>query len=302
MAKGKFTSLEHNGPVFPEEYKYAGKYTLAGEKLLPLAEEMMMAWSKLRETDYVKDSVFQKNFYKDLKAQLTPAQKALKFPADYTSLINKMYDEAQEEKAQKAEWRKANKETIQKEKDALKEKYGYAILDGKKQPLGMFMIEPPGIMMSRGNSPSRGMWKYRTTPEDVTINFVGDMKKCPQPPVGHTWKCVENNTGGFVTVKYKVNIGNTYESPKKFIFGGLSDVKQDADQHKYEKAAVLVKNWDKIEKHIENGLKDKDPKRREAALISWLILRTGIRVGSSEIADNGVVGASTLKVSNITVK
>ena len=58
-----------------------------------------------------------------------------------------------------------------------------------------------------------------------------------------------------------------------------------------------------MEAHIEKGLKSKDKKTQEAALVSWLIKETSIRIGSYDTKgtdfENGVVGASTLKVGNI---
>ena len=74
--------------------------------------------------------------------------------------------------------------------------------------------------------------------------------------------------------------------------------------YKFDKTMKAIKKFKKIEKKIEDGLKSKDEKEQQTALITYLITLTGIRVGGerdlSKVADT--VGASTLKVSNIVLK
>lgn len=297
----KFKTLTHNGVTFPAEYEVKG-FKVAGEKLSPLAEEMLWNYAQKRDTDYPKSKTYRKNFYSCLKDELTPAQQAYEFPKDFMSLINNMFDKIQVLKEEAAQYRKDNKEKIKAEKEAMKEKYGYAMLDGQRQPLGAYQIEPPGIMIARGDSKVLGLWKYRTQPEDVIINFVGPKADVPKAPDGHRWKEVECNTNAFVIAKYEVNLGNIVKTRKKVMFGANSSVKTNADQKKFDKAIVLLKNWDKMQKHIVNGMKGKT---QEVALISYLVQTTGIRIGSQDLDgtawENGVVGASTLKGKNLSI-
>jgi len=58
---------------------------------------------------------------------------------------------------------KATNEKVQK-------KYGFCIIDGHKQKIGNFKIEPPGLFRGRGDHPKQGMLKRRVMPEDVIIN------------------------------------------------------------------------------------------------------------------------------------
>lgn len=58
---------------------------------------------------------------------------------------------------------KLNNDEIQKE-------YGFCIMDGHKEKIGNFKIEPPGLFRGRGDHPKQGMLKRRTQPEDVIIN------------------------------------------------------------------------------------------------------------------------------------
>lgn len=264
----KFSTLTHNGPIFPPEYEVKG-FKLANEELSPLAEEMMWHYAAKRDTDYVKIERFNKNFYSCLKPELTANQQLLEFPKDYKKLIDDMFNKNQQLKEQKAnsavkkvtkkEWKLAEEDASLKkrlearqkkydeadaEKTAMKEKYGFAFKNGKKEPLGSFMIEPPGIIMTRGDSSILGMWKYRTVPEDVVINFIPlpekewnalpksyqdivlgkakmntlspeDQEKfkemnipfAPRAPEGHNWKKVVSDNNSCQTVMYFVQVG-----------------------------------------------------------------------------------------------
>lgn len=296
----KFKSLTHNGVIFPESWQPKKWASKLGS---PLAEEMLYKFAALRETDYVKDKVFVKNFWSCLKPELPKEMQSKKFPEDFHSIINDMYNYNENLKEEKKIYRKENKEVIAKEKEEMKEKYGWAMLDGKKTPIASYLIEGPGIMMARGNSPLKGLWKYEVKPEDVVINYVGNVKNAPKPPKGHSWKEVVQNTNAFVIATYGVNIGNVFTSPKKVQFSDASDVKANHDNEKFGKVENLVKNWTKIQNHISNGLKSDDPKVKEAALIAWLIQYTGIRIGAerADFQAQDVVGASTLLVKNMKV-
>ena len=300
--KASYKTLIHNGVIFPEEYKSQGNFIVNGEKLSPLAEEQFVAFAKLRDTDYVKDKVFVKNFYKCFSGELSSKQKEWKFPEDYSKLIDRVMIEKEKVKEEKAAYNKLHKEEIAKQKQEIKDKYGFALVDNKKVPLASYIIEGPGIMMARGNSPIRGMWKYRIQPEDITINFVGPKEQIPQAPEGHHWKKVVSEKDVCYTATYCFNIGNYCEGKLKGVnFSAVSDFRKDGEFDKFEKSRNLVKNWDKFEKHIMNGMHSKDEKVKQAALVAYLIYKSGIRVGNEhdDKTDNGTVGASTLLCKNI---
>lgn len=75
--------------------------------------------------------------------------------------------------------------------DIIKE-YGFCIIDGHKERIGNFKIEPPGLFRGRGEHPKMGMLKRRVLPEDVIINCSKD-SKIPKPPDGHKWKEVRHD-------------------------------------------------------------------------------------------------------------
>ncbi len=302
----KFKTLEYtfDETNFPPKYEAKG-FKLNGE-LIPnkgddSAEEMLWFYAASMHRDGVDDT-FNANFFMDLKPRLTPNQQKLSFPKDFQKVIEEMFNMNEANKELKKTRSKLERDEEKKIKEQKKEIYGFAIVDGKKQPLGSYMIEGPGILFSRGAPKIHGHWKYRVQPEDVIINWCSD-KPAPKAPAGHHWKEVVANRKAFQIVKYEVDTGHIVTGPKKILFSAKADNKKAADQKKFEKALKLIKNWDKMEAHIEKGLKSKDKKTQEAALISWLIKETSIRIGSYDTEgtdfENGVVGASTLKVENI---
>ncbi|CAL1275357.1 unnamed protein product [Larinioides sclopetarius] len=60
---------------------------------------------------------------------------------------------------------------IKEEEEALTEKYGFCIIDGHRQKIGNFKIEPPGLFRGRGEHPKMGMLKRRVEAEDIVINI-----------------------------------------------------------------------------------------------------------------------------------
>ena len=65
---------------------------------------------------------------------------------------------------------KEEKKAIKEENARIIEEYGWAVVDGHKQKIGNFRIEPPGLFRGRGDHPKMGTLKKRVNPEDVSIN------------------------------------------------------------------------------------------------------------------------------------
>ena len=94
------------------------------------------------------------------------------------SEINEHFKKVSEERKNRSkEEKKAEKE----KNDAIVEEYGFCLMDGHKEKIGNFRIEPPGLFRGRGEHPKQGMIKRRTMPEDVIINCSKDSEQ-PMPP------------------------------------------------------------------------------------------------------------------------
>jgi DNA topoisomerase-1 len=63
------------------------------------------------------------------------------------------------------------------EKQRLKEKYGYAIVDGRKEAVANFTVEPPGLFLGRGNHPKAGKFKVRLACVSLVISNLHKINK-----------------------------------------------------------------------------------------------------------------------------
>src|SRR5438128_3535655 len=177
----KWKELRHNGVAFPPTYEPKGlQINIRGEtvRLSPDAEEMAYAWGKKRTTPYVQDPVFQANFLSDF-VKVLPA----KFGDEKYSEIDftPVYDYLSKEERLKSDKELKKKVAAQRKelRLQLKEKYGYAVIDGTKTEFANYMVEPPSIFMGRGSHPMRGRWKPRIFPEDVVLNLSEDVQALP---------------------------------------------------------------------------------------------------------------------------
>lgn len=297
MAKAKrFNSLTPCWPQLPAQYETKG-YKLENEFLPALAEEMLWSLAHYYKNELYWDKIIKAgNFWKCLKPELTKAQQKLSFPVDFESLLQKMQNQQVVEKEEKAAYRKEHKAEIAAEKEEKKEKFGKCIVDGQVQYVN-YMVEAPSVIITRGEDPRIGSWKYRVKEEDITLNCVK-----AQPPKEWKGKVVSDPTSQWV-YKYQINCGRKEMKtflilPKKVNLG--AKIIQKNTEKKFDKTIGVIKNFNKIEKHILNGIQSKDEKTKQAALCAWLIMETGIRIGHKRNLDKqaDTVGASTLKVKN----
>lgn len=66
------------------------------------------------------------------------------------------------------------------------------MIDGHKEKIGNFKIEPPGLFRGRGEHPKMGKLKRRVEAEDIIINCSKN-SDIPKPPPGHRWKEVRHD-------------------------------------------------------------------------------------------------------------
>ncbi|MEM2429585.1 MAG: DNA topoisomerase I [Nitrososphaerales archaeon] len=293
----KWKTLIHNGVALPPEYEAKGiKVGLKGDWLIPdpIVEEMLYAWAKKKDTPYVKDEVFQKNFLESLKPHLPPAYRDITFNDIDLSEYYKFIDE---EKRKKESLSKDEKKRLTQERkkmrEELKAKYGYAIVDGIKVEISNWMVEPPGIFMGRGNHPLRGKWKERVKFEDIILNLGED---APIP---------EGNWGGIVHDHTSMWLAKWVDkiNPSKNKYVWLSEssfLRQRQDYLKYDIASKLDKKIDRIRGVIVKMLSSKRKSIRKVATVCYLIDTLALRVGDEKDEDEAdTVGATTLRVEHV---
>lgn len=248
----KWRTLEHKGPVFAPPYVPLPKgvnfvYEKKPMKLCLEAEEVATFYGKMIDHDYTQKDIFNKNFFKDWKRFMTEDEKKKiesLSKCDFTQ-INDYFKEQSEIRKNMS---KEDKKKLKEENERITEEYGYCVVDGHKQKIGNFRIEPPGLFRGRGDHPKMGKVKRRVEAEDIIIN-IGKKAKVPDPPKGHKWKEVRHDNTVSWLVSWTENImGNV----KYIMLNPSSKLKSMKDWQKYEKARELHKVIERIrEDYIE---------------------------------------------------
>ncbi len=292
----KWKTLQHNGILFPPPYDSRGiKVKIKGEPVsLSLEqEEMIYQWAKKKNTPYVQDKVFQKNFTADFAKTLNSKFKNLSYSDIDFSHAYKIVDKEADQKEIMSKEEKKKLAVKRKElREKLKEEYGKAIIDGNVVEVANYMAEPPGIFIGRGDHPMRGKWKPRVSPKDVILNLSKDAKI----PKGDWGKIVHDQNSMWLA-------SWTDELTQKRKYVWLSDsagIKQERDKAKYDKAKDLAKSIEKIKDRMVKDMNSKDDKMKKIATACYLIYRTAMRVGDEKDPEEAdTVGATTLRKEHI---
>ncbi len=294
----KWKTLQHNGILFPPAYEAQGiKIIIKGESVsLELnQEEMVYQWAKKKDTPYAQDKVFQKNFTVDFAKTLNSRFKKISYNDIDFSDVYRIVDKERDRKEMMSKEEKKSRAVKRKKlREKLKEKYGFAIMDGEKVEVGNYMAEPPGIFIGRGEHPVRGKWKPRVTAKDVTLN-LGEEAKVPKGK----WGKIAHERDSMWLASW---IDFLTHKRKYVWLADSSGIKQDMDKAKYEKAARLAEEIDKIKDRIVKDMKDKDSKKNRIATVCYLIYRTSMRVGDEKDPEEAdTVGATTLRKEHIKI-
>ena len=299
----KWSTFTHNGVLFPEPYVphlipiiYDGKKIV----LKSDSEEYATIYAKFTETDYVKNKVFNKNFFNDwikiLKSnehkEITNLEKC-----DFSLILSHLLEHKEIKKNLSVEEKQKEKE----QKDKFESKFKEASVDGKIQATGNFRIEPPGIFLGRGCHPKAGKIKKRVYPKDITLNIDSNspIPKLPKFFSGHKWgKIIHDNTLEWIA-SWKDDISG---KTKYVWLGAKSDFKAKSDEHKFDMARKLAKNIMEIRRSNMNNIisPDTDEKTKQLATALYLIDNLALRVGNEKGEDEAdTVGVCSLRVEHI---
>lgn len=309
----KWTTLEHNGVLFPPEYTplpshvklyYDGKPVT----LDPEAEEV--AWffgSMLHSTHNVENPVFQKNFMTDFKDVVKRTGGAkdkegkkieLKefSKLDFTKIHEYWYQQNEAKKARPSAEKKAEKA----ERDKVEAPFTYCKWDGRKEKVGNFKVEPPSLFRGRGEHPKTGKVKLRVQPEQITIN-IGKEAKVPDPPPGHKWKSVQHDNKATWLACWQENINGAY---KYVMLAANSSIKGQSDFKKFEKARELKDYIDQIRRDYTRDLKHEVMADRQRATAVYLIDKLALRAGNEKDSENEAetIGCCSLKYEHVTLR
>ncbi|OWM85847.1 hypothetical protein CDL15_Pgr012097 [Punica granatum] len=294
----KWTTLEHNGVIFPPPYKPHGVKMLYKGKpvdLAPEQEEVATMFAVMKDTDYMQKEKFRENFWNDWKKILGSKHLIQKLEyCDFTPI----YDWYQQEKEKKKHMSKEEKNALKEEKLKQEEKYMWAIVDGVKEKVGNFRVEPAGLFRGPGELPKTGKLKRRIRPSDITINIGKGVPRVHLPIPGEKWKEVRHDN----TVTWLAFWNDPINQREfKYVFlAASSSLKGQSDKEKYEKARMLKDHIHKIRTAYTKNFTSKDASKRQIAVATYLIDKLALRAGNEKDDDEAeTVGCCTLKVENV---
>lgn len=308
----KWETLQHNGVIFPPAYEplpknvkllYNGVPVILSEE----AEEIAGFFgAMLNSTHNVENPTFQKNFLEDFTEAVKKTGGAKDKDGnkisikefsklDFKPIFNYYDGKNQEKKARSTAEKKADKAA----KDLVEAPYTTCVWDGRKEQVGNFRVEPPGLFRGRGEHPKTGRVKKRVFPEQITIN-IGKEATVPTPPEGHKWKAIQHDNKATWLAMWQENINGAY---KYVMLAAKSSIKGQSDYKKFEKSRELKKHIDRIRKDYTKDLKAELMADRQRATAVYLIDRFALRAGNEKDTENEAetVGCCSLKFEHVTL-
>jgi DNA topoisomerase I len=289
--------LVHNGVIVPDPPDLPGLSIVArGHQiaLTPKLEEMALAWARKKDTPYVRDEMFVANFMRDFSEVLGIDPPLRLDEVDFGAYYDLIDEERRQKEALTAEERKAQAAARRVVREDLKERYGYAIVNGQRVELGTYMVEPSGIFMGRGQHPLRGRWKEGASQEDITLNYGPN----PEEMEGN-WAEVVWQPESLWVARWKDKLSGKL----KYIW--LSDtapINQRRELEKFDQALRLDSRLKRVRETIEESLVAEGARERMVATACYLIDILCLRVGDEKEADEAdTVGATTLRPEHVTL-
>jgi len=289
------TQLIHRGVIVPDPPPPRGLVlTVCGEPLAlaPKAEEMALAWARKQGTPYVEDRAFVRNFLADFAQALGKEARLSETDVDWSAALRIVEAERQAKDRLTADERKALAAERKMQRAALREEYGYAVVDGERVALGNYIAEPGGIFMGRGQHPLRGRWKEGARHEDICLNLSPD---APRPAGG--WGEIVWQPDSLWVTRWQDQLSGRM----KYVWlGDTAGIKQQREARKFDKAHDLHAQLEAVRAQIERDLAEGDARRRMLATACTLIDALCLRVGDEKDPDEAdTVGATTLRPEHV---
>lgn len=322
----KWHTLRHNGVLFPPEYKRLPKDIKVLYKKKPVKldakntdnkfniseeEAMFMFANKLEQDQRLSeknkkrvsiydDEVFLENFWKDWKKILGKDHVIQDLErVDFQPVIDYIAKTKEEKKKNKKS--KEEKEEEKEQKQAVKDLYGYAVVDGTLMPVGKYVIEPPGIFAGHAKSPIRGRIKGRLAPSDITLNISKEyVPKCQNNGEPCKWgNIVEDRT-----VTWLASWKDPLTEAVKYVTLSRAESMWvfENDMVKFDKARKLTKNIESVREKYTNDLDSSDILKKQFAVATYLLDKLAIRPGTEkdEKKEADTLGLTTLKCDNVS--
>ncbi|EDW75633.2 uncharacterized protein Dwil_GK23720 [Drosophila willistoni] len=242
-----------------------------------------------------RNRIFYRNFFRDFRLTMTARER--KIIKDFHKCnFYEIFKFFQAESNKRLAATKEEKLAKRKKNEAFVNKYGFCLVDGHRERISNFRLEPPGLFRGRGDHPKMGMIKRRVQACDIIINCGRD-SKIPMPPRGQMWKEVRHDN----TVTWLASwVDNVQGQSKYIILNSWSKIRCESDHNKYETARRLHKFIDKIRATYREEWKSKDIFVRQRAVALYFIDKLALRVGNEKEKDQAdTVGCCSLRVEHV---
>lgn len=317
--KIRWQTLEHSGPLFPEEYvplpdsafiTYDGRpvklnanskennLNLSAEEcaylycLVKEQDERLSSSSRSSKRKKTVDALFNANFWNDWQPILRKHHPEI---VDFNKIdFSNMLNYVSAFKTEKAEIRgmmlPTEKKQEKEEKEQIKEDFGLAIIDGQTMKIGNFRVQPPSLFIGH-DSKLRGKIKKRIKPSEIIVNGTNVH--------GNDWYKKEIIPNVTYLAKYKNNVTNSYVYIS--LDRNTSPYVEESDTVKFDKARSLKENLPLIINRYSADIKSPYIRNQQFGMAVFFLDKMAIRPGTEkdETVDNDTVGLTTLKVSNI---
>lgn len=297
----RWSTLSHNGVMFPPPYVPHGiPIMYAGELFYmnPEEEEVATMFAVLKESDYYRIPIFRQNFFRSWRRILDKRPQGHPIKRLELCDFEAIYNWHMSEREKKLSRTKEEKKAIKKKQDEETEQFRWCTWDGKREQVGNFRVEPPGLFRGRGQHPLQGSLKLRVQPEDITIN-VDENAPVPAPPEGHRWgSVIHDNTVTWLAM-WRDSVGGNF---KYVMLAPSSAVKGQSDMQKFEKARSLKNHIGRIRESYMKDFKSTDLHTAQRAVATYFIDKLALRVGNEKGSDEAdTVGCCSLRVEHITL-
>ena len=149
---------------FPPPKKNTGKPV----DLNPAQEEVASLYAAMTGSDYLQKAKFNENFWRAFRGVLGKNHEIQSLAkCDFAPISEHLAALREAKKAATKE----EKEAAKKAREEEEAKFKFAQVDDRREQVGNFRVEPPGLFRGRGEHPKMGMLKRRIYPRDITINI-----------------------------------------------------------------------------------------------------------------------------------
>jgi DNA topoisomerase-1 len=294
--KKRWDKLYHNGPMFPDDYvphNIPVKFKNESIVLPSEGEEYATVYAKYIDSEYIKNKKFNKNFWNDWKHMVKNTKITNLEECDF-SLIQK---HILVEKEKKMNISKEERTKLMEGRKIQEQPFLFATIDGKKEKIGNFKIEPPGIFIGRGCHPLLGSIKPRILPQDITLNLSKDAP-IPNSVYGNKWGEIIHDP----YVDWLASYLDIISGKTKYIWlSASSSWKMENDQEKFDLSRKLKRKIKSIRDDYSKLLKD-TLKNKQIATCIYFIDYLALRVGNEKGAEESdTVGITSLRVEHLTL-